>query len=383
MGSTFTSHFLQLDSTSMRQIMQVSNNDPEKVKRRILQIVSERGKMHNPVTNSGGVLLGTVKDIGRQLLGQTELRIGQTIVPLCSISALPLVLFEVKSFSGDLVKVKGMAVMNAKCRFVSPPPNMSDLMLLAAIDVSRAVPLLWRTVCRLLAQRKPNQRLEVLVIGCGKAGITCISCLKTYFPHHLVRILVIDVNPHFLQIAKTFIDEQSGDIVEKVDATNVGEVLRFVQRHTGGTSTSSICQNGLVEEAFHEQRNWHWTAATNEQLKSISCTLAPSEGEDNAVGADLVLNCVNVENVEASSIVATKHRGTVLFFSMATRFDKAALGTDGVAKDIDLLIGGGVYKRQAEMMLHLLRSDTRLLHFLKQESEQNDLDKHPERKAAL
>ncbi len=35
--------------------------------------------------------------------------------------------------------------------------------------------------------------------------------------------------------------------------------------------------------------------------------------------------------------------GIVLFFSMATQFDKAALGTDAVAKEVDVIIGAGEY----------------------------------------
>lgn len=39
----------------------------------------------------------------------------------------------------------------------------------------------------------------------------------------------------------------------------------------------------------------------------------------NGEGCDLVVSCVNVPNVEASSIIATKTHGVVLFFSMATQ----------------------------------------------------------------
>ena len=55
---------LCLDSTSFRNIRERSGGDPVVMGERIATIVAERGKMHNPETDSGGVLLGTVTAVG-------------------------------------------------------------------------------------------------------------------------------------------------------------------------------------------------------------------------------------------------------------------------------------------------------------------------------
>src|SRR5262245_25031229 len=55
---------LSLDSTSFRQIREAAGGDPAAMAQRIEAIVAERGKMHNPETDSGGVLLGTVGAVG-------------------------------------------------------------------------------------------------------------------------------------------------------------------------------------------------------------------------------------------------------------------------------------------------------------------------------
>src|SRR5690606_9672811 len=55
---------LCLDATSFREIRRSSDADPEKMATRVLEIVAGRGKMHNPVTDSGGVALGTVTEVG-------------------------------------------------------------------------------------------------------------------------------------------------------------------------------------------------------------------------------------------------------------------------------------------------------------------------------
>ena len=76
---------------------------------------------------------------------------------------------------------------------------------------------------------------------------------------------------------------------------------------------------------------------------------------------DLVLNCVNVPDTEAASILCARQRGTVVFYSMATRFDKAALGTDATDNDVRLVIGNGIAEGQAELALDLFRANPDLL----------------------
>ena len=55
---------LNIDSASYTQIKNACSADPDKMKQMILSIVEERGKMQNPVTGSGGMLIGTVREIG-------------------------------------------------------------------------------------------------------------------------------------------------------------------------------------------------------------------------------------------------------------------------------------------------------------------------------
>ena len=70
---------------------------------------------------------------------------------------------------------------------------------------------------------------------------------------------------------------------------------------------------------------------------------------------DVVINCVNIENTEMASILCTKDKGLVYFFSMATSFTKAALGAEGVGKDVDMIIGNGYTAGHAEITLQVLR----------------------------
>ena len=76
--------------------------------------------------------------------------------------------------------------------------------------------------------------------------------------------------------------------------------------------------------------------------------------------ADITINCVNIPQTEMSSILCTRDGGTVYFFSMATQFTAAALGAEGVGKDVSMLIGNGYTKNHAEITLQVLRENPRL-----------------------
>jgi L-erythro-3,5-diaminohexanoate dehydrogenase len=70
---------------------------------------------------------------------------------------------------------------------------------------------------------------------------------------------------------------------------------------------------------------------------------------------DLALSCVNVADAEMSAILVTRQRGIAYFFAMSTSFTKAALGAEGVGKDVDLVIGNGFAEGHAEHSLAMMR----------------------------
>jgi L-erythro-3,5-diaminohexanoate dehydrogenase len=73
--------------------------------------------------------------------------------------------------------------------------------------------------------------------------------------------------------------------------------------------------------------------------------------------ADLVVNCASVPNTEMATILSSKEGGTAIFFSMATSFSGAALGAEGVGKDVTMIVGNGYVPGHADLTLELLRSE--------------------------
>ncbi len=73
--------------------------------------------------------------------------------------------------------------------------------------------------------------------------------------------------------------------------------------------------------------------------------------------ADVTVVCVDVPGCEGGAILATAEGGTVVFFSMATSFSAAALGAEGLAADVRMLVGNGYTPGHAAYALELLRAD--------------------------
>jgi L-erythro-3,5-diaminohexanoate dehydrogenase len=71
--------------------------------------------------------------------------------------------------------------------------------------------------------------------------------------------------------------------------------------------------------------------------------------------ADVTVVCVDVPGCEQPAILATAQGGTIIYFSMATSFSAAALGAEGLAADVRMLVGNGYVPGHADLALDLLR----------------------------
>jgi len=156
---------LNIDSASFRQIREECNDDLEKMKERILGIINERGKMHNPVTDSGGVFLGRIREIGAKHPKRDKLRVGQKVVSLTSLSFTPLKVEEIVSIDleRDRVNVKGYAILFARSPFAVVPEDLPESVVMAVLDVAGAAPQ---------AARYTKLGDYVVVLGAnGKSGL--------------------------------------------------------------------------------------------------------------------------------------------------------------------------------------------------------------------
>ncbi|MCL2558538.1 MAG: L-erythro-3,5-diaminohexanoate dehydrogenase [Treponema sp.] len=292
---------LNIDSASFAQIKAEAAGDEEKIKAKIIEIVSERGKMQNPVTGSGGMLIGRVAKIGSDLKN-LDVKIGDKIATLVSLSLTPLRIDEIKALHAgiDRVDVKAQAILFESGLYAKLPEDMSEALALAALDVAGAP-----------AQTAKLVRLgdSVLILGAaGKSGmLCCYEAMKRVGPTGKVVGICMDENDR-----KKLLENKFCHKAIVCDATKPTEVLQK--------------------------------------------TLAANDGAEY----DISINVVNVPNVEMSCILPVRDGGIVYFFSMATSFTKAALGAEGAGKDVNMIIGNGYTKGHAEITLAELRESVEL-----------------------
>ena len=293
---------LNVDSASFTQIEEEAGHDVEKIKAKILEIVGERGKMQNPVTGSGGMLIGRIAKIGSALEGKTDLKVGDKISTLVSLSLTPLKIEEIIDIKPDIdrVEIKGQAILFESGLYAKLPEDMEETLALAALDVAGAPAQVAKLV-------RPGQ--SVLLLGAaGKSGMLC--CYEA---------------------------------VKRVGPT--GNVIGLVRNE---------------EEAARLRRlNLNMKIVIGDATKAIdvmNLALANNNGEE----VDVSINIVNVQNTEMSTILPVKDDGIVYFFSMATAFTKAALGAEGVGKDVTMIVGNGYTKGHAEITLQELRENETL-----------------------
>ena len=288
---------LNIDSASYTQIRKACGDDAERMKQMILGIVAERGKMQNPVTGSGGMLIGTVREIGPNFHSTTKVKVGDKIATLVSLSLTPLKINSIKHLDPqhDQVDVDAQAILFESGLFAVLPTDIPEKLALAALDVAGAP----AQVDRLVTEGD----IVCLIGGGGKSGILCCYQAMQNVGRY-GKVIVVEYNEKNAQRIK---DMNLATDVIVADATNVMDVYNKVMAITGGR------------------------------------------------GTDVTINNVNVPNTEMTSILITKGRGCVYFFSMATSFTRAALGAEGVGKDISLIVGNGYARGHAELTLNILR----------------------------
>jgi L-erythro-3,5-diaminohexanoate dehydrogenase len=288
---------LNIDSASYTQIKKACNSDAEQMKQMILSIVAERGKMQNPVTGSGGMLIGTVKQIGPKFPANRTLKVGDKIATLVSLSLTPLKIDEIIHLNpgSDQVDVKAQAILFESGLFAVLPDDIPEKLALAALDVAGAPAQVDRLV--------QEGDMVCIIGGGGKSGmLCCYQAMQNVGPYG--KVIVVEYSK---ENAQRIADMHLATDVIVADATNVMDVYHKVMPITGGR------------------------------------------------GCDVTINNVNVPSTEMTSILITKGQGHVYFFSMATDFTKAALGAEGVGKDINLIVGNGYAKGHADLTLKIIR----------------------------
>jgi L-erythro-3,5-diaminohexanoate dehydrogenase len=289
---------LNLDAASYRQLREAYAADPEKIRAAVLEIIATRGKMQNPVTNSGGMLTGTVEEAGPE--SPLGLAPGQRVATLVSLTLTPLVITDSLSHwdgRSEQVPCEGHAILFARSIAAVLPDDLPVPLSLAVLDVCGAPALTQRTV-------RPGS-VAVIIGAAGKSGSLSAAAARRAGAGQVIGVVPTEAEASLLRNLTT----AQAPLVNEIVIADARDPIGLAKR---------------VEEAGGP--------------------------------ADVTVVCVDVPGCEGGAIMSTKQGGTVIFFSMATSFAAAALGAEGLAADVTMLVGNGYVPGHADLALNLIRS---------------------------
>ncbi|MGC2634374.1 MAG: L-erythro-3,5-diaminohexanoate dehydrogenase, partial [Candidatus Cybelea sp.] len=236
---------LNIDSASFRQIAQACDFDARRIGDHVVENVRARGKQHNPVTGSGGMFVGRVLQIGEALRDAIDLRAGDRIASLVSLTLTPLQIDAVTDVdvATGRIWIRGNAILFQSGLWTRLPEDFDEEVALCVLDVAGA-PAQVRRLC--------SEGQTVLVIGAdGKSGL--LACAQ----------------------AKACVGE-SGRVIGIVPCADTPGA-RLLERE-------AFVDDLIVADARD-------AVASSRQVESTAPQLA-----------DLVINCVNVPGTELCSI---------------------------------------------------------------------------------
>ena len=303
---------LNIDSASFHQIKnkliaQGHKNLEKAFAEHTIDLTNRTGKHKNEDTGSGGMFIGRVAAIGDKFEMKEEVKVGDKIASLVSLSLTPLKINKVKKvlLDKDQIEIEGQAILFSSGVYAKLPDDLDENFALSVLDVAGAPAQVERLV-------KPDD--TVVIIGAnGKSGILCNAVAKER-AGICGKVIGVVRNENYIPTCKA----TGCDEVILAAATDAITIQKEVSRLTKGKM------------------------------------------------ADVVINVVNTRDTELPSIMAAKDRGLVYFFSMATSFTKAALGAEGIGADVDMMIGNGYAHHHSEIALDLLRRNPVLMRIFKE-----------------
>jgi L-erythro-3,5-diaminohexanoate dehydrogenase len=348
---------LNLDAASFRQLTTKHSGDGHAVRAEVLGIIASRGKLQNPVTGSGGMLVGVVDEVGPE--SPLGLHAGDRVATLVSLSLTPLLITDgLAGWDGrsEQVPAEGTAILFGRSIAARIPDDLPSDLSMAVMDVCGAPALTARVVgqyVRTAAERFVHDRLReedgrrLLHDRLGEGGGLAAG--------EVVRVAVIGGagKSGSMSLAAA---RRSGAAAASIGAPGRAEQAGAAAASPGDVTVRTV---GVVpferEAALLREVGLAYHVALADARDPVALAAAVEAALDGP--ADVTVVCVDVPGCEHGAILATADGGTVIFFSMATSFSAAALGAEGLAADVTMLVGNGYVPGHAAYAMDLLRSE--------------------------
>lgn len=273
---------IHLEMDSFQQIGSQCNYDAVKMKARIYDLIRKRGKLHNPFTNSGGILYGMVDEIGSRYENSKHFVVGEEVMVITSLTGIPLYIQEIKNidFHYGQIEVEGYCILFSGSPLIHRPQDLEINYLLEAFDEAGTIYTISQEVTK-------GQRF--LIIGRDILTIMLYSATVKKGTQHDCYIVGILDQKSVGSFQKKEITEILTDFVDHIYITDIMNPMKAVQ---------NLKRN--EKELF-----------------------------------DTTIVCEDVQGTETISVLMTKEKGHLFFTSLKNTYNPASLFADLLGKELN------------------------------------------------
>lgn len=291
---------IHIERTSFKEICLEANDNDQRIIQKITDIVIRRGKLHNPVTDTGGLLCGTVSEIGAAYNNPKELAVGDEVICNVSLASIPLYIDKIISIDRAYgqIEIEGYSIIRNNQPVIRKPVDLPLPLLLFTLDESGTI-------------------YRVSTAAVGKK-----------------RFLVVGNN----LLSNTLF----GMAIRKVAGDGV-EIVCLLDRKTDAVLKGAGIDR-LVSEVFT-------SVHSVDILKPLECM--DQIGGD--LSYDLSVNCADITGAETINILATKSGGSVIFANLINNYNIALYITEAIAKQLDIRCADGYLEAYDEFDLEIVK----------------------------
>lgn len=291
---------IHVESTSFKEICLEAADSELRIRQKIQDIVIKRGKLHNPVTDTGGLLYGEVAEIDPAYPNTKNFRVGEEVICNASLTSIPLYIDKILSVDkayGQL-EVEGYCIVSGGIPVVRLPKKLPIKLLLFIFNESGTVFRIGNTAVgkkRILIVG--NNLLSNLLFGYAARKVAREGC----------EIVCVLDNRTEAVLKGEGITRLTKTVFDRVLHVNILKPLE---------SIDAICDGGLY---------------------------------------DLTVNCANIQGAETVNILATKPGGTVIFANLINNYNVALYITEAISRPLDIRCADGYLEAYDDFDLELVR----------------------------
>ena len=291
---------VHVEGTSFRQICQEAGNDEERIKEKIKDIVIRRGKLHNPVTDTGGLFCGVIEEIDSGYVNDKGLKPGDEVICNSSLAGIPMYIDKITNIDKVYPQfdAEGYAISLPGMPIIKRPKDIPIDLLLFTFNESGTI-------------------YNVSKGAVGKKRFAIVA-------NNVIMALIY------------------GYAIKK-SAGEEAEIYCVLDRNTPVALKGPKIEE-IKKELFTEVRYVN-------MMRPAECL---KEFRDTPQ-MDLVVNCADVPGAETISVIAAKSGGTVIFANFISNYNIALYVTEATSKDLNIRCADGYLEKYDEFDFEIVR----------------------------